>query len=200
MPTADWPRRHFTRRASAWDPYAKQPWRPRLSSAGLPQLGSPAPEFKVAEAGALPPNAGHGEPDAGGGARDTAGFASSSLTVLVVDDNVDAAEAMSLMLEIHGFTLHVAHGAAEAMALAERVRPHVALLDIGLPDMPGDELGRVLRQQPWGRSMVIAAVTGWGQSEVRLRTTQAGFDAHFTKPVDSGELVKWIAGASVPTP
>lgn len=131
-------------------------------------------------------------------AADLADAPSSGLTVLVVDDNMDAAEALSMMLELQGYTVNVAHSAAEALAVAQRVRPHIALLDIGLPDLSGDELGRRLRQEPWGRAITLAAVTGWGRQEDRLRTTQAGFDAHFTKPVDSGEVLKWIDSKTIP--
>lgn len=131
-------------------------------------------------------------------AADPADAPSDGPTILVVDDNLDAAEALSMMLELQGYTVNVAHSAAEALAVAQRVRPHIALLDIGLPDVSGDELGRRLRQEPWGNAIALAAVTGWGRQEDRLRTTQAGFDAHFTKPVDSGEVLKWIDSKTVP--
>lgn len=103
-----------------------------------------------------------------------------------------------MMLELQGYTVHVAHCAAEALAVARRVRPQVALLDIGLPDMSGDELGKLLKEEPWGSALSLAAITGWGRQEDRQRTKQAGFDAHFTKPVDSGNVLKWIDSRTPP--
>jgi len=82
----------------------------------------------------------------------------------------------------------VAYDGATALQLASRFRPEFALLDIGMPEMDGHELARRLRNEPWGRTMHLAALTGWGQDEDRERAYRSGFDRHFTKPVDPAEL------------
>jgi signal transduction histidine kinase len=102
--------------------------------------------------------------------------------VLVVDDNVDAAETMCLLLQLHGHTVWVAHDASSAIETARTAVPDVALLDIGLPDLDGYELARRLRGDTATRGIRLIAVTGWGQDGDRLRARDAGFDSHLTKP------------------
>ena len=109
--------------------------------------------------------------------------------VLVVDDNTDAAELLAAALEREGHTVRVAFDATTALSDAEVFGPEIALLDLGLPKMDGYELARRLRQHPRLRSVRVMAVTGYGQSADRERTTAAGFDCHFVKPVDLDALV-----------
>ena len=112
----------------------------------------------------------------------------STLRVLVVDDNIDAAQTMALALELFGCETQVAHTAAKALELADDLPPDVALLDIGLPDFNGYELARRLRAQPEGRAITLIAATGWGQEKDRLLALEAGFDHHLTKPIDVEQL------------
>jgi CheY-like chemotaxis protein len=117
----------------------------------------------------------------------------SPFPLLIADDNVDAAESLALLLSLEGYDVHVAVDGVRALALAVSVRPRVAVLDIGMPGMDGHELARQLRRQPWATGMLIVALTGWGQPEDRRRALDAGFDRHFTKPVDPMELMDCIA-------
>ena len=103
--------------------------------------------------------------------------------VLIADDNVDAAESLQLWLEMSGHEVHTALSGPAALEVAETVKPQVALLDVGMPGMSGLEVARRIREAPWGREMVLIALTGWGQDEDRRRTKEAGFDHHLTKPV-----------------
>ena len=113
--------------------------------------------------------------------------------VLVVDDNHDAAEMLAGFLRLSGHDVDVAGSGLGGLEQARRRRPDVALLDIGMPDLDGYALARQLRASPEGGSMRLAALTGWGQASDRRRAFDAGFDAHFTKPVDMDELCRWIA-------
>jgi PAS domain S-box-containing protein len=103
--------------------------------------------------------------------------------ILVVDDNVDTTEMLSLLLAIHGHEARVAHSGHAALRVADETRPDVVLLDLGLPDLDGCDVARQLRARPFGQHLLLVAVTGWGGDEDRLRTRQAGFDAHLLKPV-----------------
>ena len=91
--------------------------------------------------------------------------------------------------------MHLAFDGAQALALAERHRPDVALLDLGMPVQDGLETCRRIRAQPWGRTMLLIAQTGWGQPQDRQRTREAGFDHHLVKPVDLGVLTDLLAQA-----
>jgi PAS domain S-box-containing protein len=113
--------------------------------------------------------------------------------VLIVDDSADGAESLAMLLEFIGHETHVAHDGHEAVAEAERLRPDVMLLDIGLPGLNGYEVCTHIRQQPWGRDMKLVAVTGWGQEEDRYRSHEAGFDAHLVKPVSQERLTEVLA-------
>jgi CheY-like chemotaxis protein len=113
--------------------------------------------------------------------------------ILVVDDSEDAAESIAMLLEFGGHETKQAHDGVEAVAAAERWRPHVVLLDIGLPKMNGYDACRRIRREPWGRQMFIIALTGWGQEEDRQRSDEAGFDAHMVKPPDYDALMTMIA-------
>jgi signal transduction histidine kinase/ActR/RegA family two-component response regulator len=103
--------------------------------------------------------------------------------VLVVDDNVDALEGLSLLLRTAGFDVLKASDGRQALRLAATSHPDFALLDIGMPHMDGYEVARRIRAEPWGAQMTLVALTGWGQSEDQRRTREAGFDCHLVKPV-----------------
>jgi PAS domain S-box-containing protein len=115
--------------------------------------------------------------------------------ILVVDDNRDAADTLVMLLKLGGHEVHTAHDGLEAVEAAEKVRPHVILLDLGLPKLDGYEACRRIRQQ-LGSDLVLIALTGLGQEDHRLRSREAGFDAHMVKPVDYALLAKLLAEAS----
>lgn len=104
--------------------------------------------------------------------------------ILVVDDNVDAAEMLATMLELRGHETRIAHDGPDALAAAKEVHPDVIFLDIGLPGMDGYEVARQLRADKELAPTVLVAVTGWGTTDDKLRARAAGFDRHLTKPVD----------------
>jgi CheY-like chemotaxis protein len=108
--------------------------------------------------------------------------------VLVVDDNLDAAVSLALMLKLMGHEVRTAHDGLEGVAAAHDFRPDVVILDIGMPRLNGYDACRRIREQPWGRQMVIFALTGWGQQEDKARSQAAGFDGHLVKPVQPGDL------------
>jgi len=125
-------------------------------------------------------------------AQSAAAGASSDqpLRLLVVDDNVDAAESLSALLELAGHSVSVAADGFEALRAAVDFQPDAIFLDIGMPGMSGYEVAQALRRMPSGERLVIAAVTGWGTSEDKARAKDAGFDYHLTKPVDLDSVVK----------
>ncbi|HYE93753.1 MAG TPA: ATP-binding protein [Terriglobales bacterium] len=110
--------------------------------------------------------------------------AAAARRILVVDDNRDAAESLTLLLRLSGNEVEAAYDGLEAVEAAERWRPDVVLLDIGMPKLNGYDACRRIRAEPWGTSMLLVALTGWGQAEDKRRTAEAGFDAHMVKPVD----------------
>lgn len=114
--------------------------------------------------------------------------------ILLADDDLDSANSLALMLRLHGHTVWIAANGAEAVDLAGRHQPEAVLLDIGMPVMDGYEAARRIRAEAWGRSMLLIALTGWGQQEDRHRTSQAGFDQHKVKPISATELVNLFAG------
>jgi signal transduction histidine kinase/CheY-like chemotaxis protein len=116
----------------------------------------------------------------------------TSRRVLVVDDNVDAAEMLALMLKLHGHHVRTAHDGMDALRVAPAFVPHVIFLDLGMPNLNGYETANRIRSQPWGRDMALVALTGWGQPQDRKRTVEAGFDAHLVKPVDQNTLLKTL--------
>src|SRR5262249_51380280 len=112
---------------------------------------------------------------------------------LVVDDNTDAASSLAKLLEITGNETYTAHDGLEAVEAAEEFRPDVVLLDIGLPKMNGYDACRRIREQPWGKGMLLVACTGWGQVDDRRKSQEVGFDHHLIKPVDYAILTKLLA-------
>jgi PAS domain S-box-containing protein len=110
--------------------------------------------------------------------------------VLVVDDNRDAAESLGMLLELEGCQVSVAYDGRQALEVLDVFNPDIALLDIGMPNMDGYELARRIRATQRGRSIVLVALTGWGQAEDKKRAADAGFDEHLTKPVDPELLTR----------
>jgi PAS domain S-box-containing protein len=104
--------------------------------------------------------------------------------ILVVDDNVDAAVSVVKLLKLWGHDVHTAFSGPEALQMARTFRPQIVLLDIGMPGMSGYEVAKQLRAQPEFQSLVITALTGYGQAEDRRRSQEAGFNHHLTKPPD----------------
>ncbi len=119
---------------------------------------------------------------------EAAGPTGPSVRVLVVDDNVDAAESLADVLRALGHDVRTAHDGPAGLEAAADFRPDVALLDIGLPGLDGYEVARRLRRQPSFRSLVLAAMTGYGQEGDRRKARDAGFDHHLVKPVDPAAL------------
>ena len=128
-----------------------------------PETNTPAPD-----AASPPPSSGH--------------------RVLIVDDNVDAAESLAMLLRLDGHDVRVAHEGTSALEMARAYRPALIFLDIGLPGIDGYEVARRLRAMPELGNMVIAALTGWGQAEDRRRSAEAGFDHHLVKPPEPHAL------------
>jgi signal transduction histidine kinase len=116
--------------------------------------------------------------------------------ILVADDNEDARESLATLLSLNGHEVFRAEDGSDAWLTAERHRPDVALLDIGMPRANGYEVARRIRSEPWGRNMVLVALTGWGQDSDRRRSHEAGFDSHLTKPVDPRVLDELLARVS----
>ncbi len=107
---------------------------------------------------------------------------SSQLRVLVVDDNIDAAESLAALLDLAGHATRVAHDGDEALQAAHEFRPEIVFLDIGMPGKDGYEVAKALRSQPETQEAVLVALTGWGAKDDRARSKSAGFDHHLTKP------------------
>jgi PAS domain S-box-containing protein len=134
--------------------------------------------------------------------QDTAKPAVTTATlrrILVVDDNPDAASSLTMLLRMSGNEAQTAHDGLEALDAAERFRPDVVLLDIGLPKLNGFEVCRRIREQLWGKNMVMVALTGWGQDDDRRKAKDAGFNHHMVKPADYAALMKLLAETQ-PTP
>jgi CheY-like chemotaxis protein len=113
--------------------------------------------------------------------------------VLVVDDNVDSAESLAMLLRLGGHEIETAYDGLQAVEAAERFKPDLVLLDIGLPGIDGYDAAACIREGSAGREVVLVAITGWGQEQDRRRSREAGFDAHLTKPVDMAALSRLLA-------
>jgi CheY-like chemotaxis protein len=126
--------------------------------------------------------------------RDAAATAASAtpeespLSILVVDDNQDSACSMTLLLELQGHKVQVAHAGHTALRIAGECSPDVILLDIGMPGMNGYEVARQLRAQPAFHDTLLIAVTGYGRASDVKQTESAGFDHHLVKPIDYDKL------------
>lgn len=114
----------------------------------------------------------------------------TSRRILVVDDNLDSAITLEMLLKLKGHEVHTAHDGEEAVQMAESARPELILLDIGLPKLNGYGVCQKIRQTPWGKKIFIVALTGWGQEEDRRKTKEAGFNGHLVKPIDQSTLAK----------
>jgi CheY-like chemotaxis protein len=155
----------------------------------LPVSRDVAPDFAGGPPPAVAPSA------AASGALAEAG----SKRVLVVDDNADAAELLAEVLQTRGHATRVAYDAISALAMAARFAPEVALLDLGLPEMDGYELARRIRALPGSGGLRLIALTGYGQSNDRRRSSEAGFDDHLVKPVDIDVILDAVARGGRPT-
>lgn len=136
-------------------------------------------------------------PAAGAPRSESPSRGTRGLKVLVVDDNVDAAQMLATLLEMNGYEVAVAYDGRSALATAVQAPPDVALLDIGLPDIDGHELARRLRAMPQTTQAMLVALTGYGQAEDRQRARNAGFDHHMAKPADLAKLLELLAGVAV---
>ena len=116
----------------------------------------------------------------------------SARRILVVDDNADIATSMVDLLALDGHETLMAQDGLEAVAKAASFRPHVILLDIGLPNLNGYEACRRIREQAWTQDLLIIAMTGWGQAGDRRKSADAGFDNHCVKPVDHAVLMNLL--------
>ena len=122
--------------------------------------------------------------------QDEVAIPNSSLCILIVDDNKDAADSLSMMLNIAGYDTHAAYDGQEGMDVAKELQPDVLLLDIGMPKLNGYEVCRQIRGQSWGKETLVIATTGWGQDKDRRLSQEAGFDHHMVKPIDTASLMK----------
>ena len=120
--------------------------------------------------------------------------------IVVADDNRDAADSLKMLLEFAGHDVFVAYNGQQALDLGARERPRVFVLDVGMPDITGYEVARRIRQQAWGRNVLLLAVTGWGQDDDKQKAKAAGFDFHFTKPVNPEQVEEHIAAYLRPPP
>jgi signal transduction histidine kinase/ActR/RegA family two-component response regulator len=137
-------------------------------------------------------------PGAEAAAEPAAKVPTSSLRrVLVVDDNVDAADTLAQLLRIEGFNARKSHNGAEALAIAQDFQPQVAFVDVNMPGMSGFQVAAALRAQPWAAGLRLVALTGMGQKADLDATRAAGFDAHLTKPASEDEIRR---EASAPNP
>jgi DNA-binding response OmpR family regulator len=121
------------------------------------------------------------------------GSLAERLRLLVVDDNVDAADSLAMALRMSGQEVRVAYDGAAALTIAAEIQPEAVLLDIGMPVMDGYVVAKRLRETAGPERLLLIAVTGWGQDEDRRMSKEAGFDHHLVKPVDPGILVPLIA-------
>ena len=121
--------------------------------------------------------------------------APSSRRVLVIDDNLDGADSLALLLEMLGATVQVANDGAHGLEALIDLKPELVFLDLGMPGMDGFETARRIRELPEGTNAMLIALTGWGGDEIRERAEECGFDRHLTKPVEIEELEKILEGS-----
>jgi CheY-like chemotaxis protein/two-component sensor histidine kinase len=148
-------------------------------------------EFIVRLHGAVRDDEQGAAPSGGDGAFDV-----PRSTFLVADDLIDSADSLAILLRQHGHEVHTAYDGEQALSVAARYKPRVALLDIGMPKLNGHDLARKIREQPWGRDMLLIALSGWGQRDDRRRTREAGFTHHMVKPLDLAELAAVMRSVS----
>jgi CheY-like chemotaxis protein/two-component sensor histidine kinase len=119
-----------------------------------------------------------------------------SRRVLIADDNRDGAETLGTLLQMEGHEVLIVHDGQEATEAFDTFQPEVALLDIGMPEINGYEVARLVREGSRGRAVTLIAVTGWGKTSDKARALAAGFDHHFTKPVDAEALMTVLRAPS----
>jgi DNA-binding response OmpR family regulator len=111
----------------------------------------------------------------------------------VVDDTQDAAEALAMILELEGYEVAVAFGGLQAILMFESFRPHIAILDIGMPGVDGYSVAHRIRQTHWGAAIHLIALTGWNDARSRARALTAGFHQYLVKPVDPRRFIRILA-------
>ena len=126
--------------------------------------------------------------------------ASKARRILIVDDNRDSADSLAILLRFAGHDTETAYDGVEGIEKAGSFRPDALLLDIGMPKLNGYDACRLIRERPWGKAIVLVALTGWGQAEDRRRSDEAGFDGHMVKPVDPIALVALLDSVPQPVP
>lgn len=124
---------------------------------------------------------------------DPTSVSSTGTRLLVVDDNESAGWTLSLLLKRLGYQVETCYEGPAAFAIADTLRPDAILLDLAMPGKDGYQICRLIRQQTWGKSMIIIALTGYGGEEDRQQTREAGFDGHLVKPIDLEDLTKLLA-------
>jgi CheY-like chemotaxis protein len=115
------------------------------------------------------------------------------LRVLIADDDRDSTATLQTLLELEGFVVRAVHGGQEALDQAREFKPHVALLDIGMPKITGYEAARRLRQRYGDECPVLVAITGWKQASDKILASLAGFDHHVAKPYDPAALISLLS-------
>jgi two-component system CheB/CheR fusion protein len=128
------------------------------------------------------------------GAAATLGSTKAARTVVLVEDQDDARRMLKLVLETHGVTVETARDGGEGVELIERVKPDLALVDLGLPVMSGFELARRIRRNPANKGTRLVALSGYGQDSDIRAAIAAGFDQHLTKPPDPARLERMLNG------
>jgi CheY-like chemotaxis protein len=123
----------------------------------------------------------------------TTALSPQSKRILIADDNRDSAESMALLLQLDGHEVVVENDGFDALVTFDRFKPHVVVLDIGMPGLSGYEVASMLRSR--SRDVLLVAITGWGREDDKLRAQAAGFDHHLTKPVQPEDLAKVLAGS-----
>ena len=128
---------------------------------------------------------------AGGEARN--GKAGPNKRILLADDNRDAAESLAIILRLEGHDVELAYDGHAALAAYAKLKPDVALLDIGMPNANGYDVARQIRAAPDGRDVLLIAITGWAQDSDKAQSRAAGFDHHLTKPIEPETLIGLLA-------
>jgi PAS domain S-box-containing protein len=133
------------------------------------------------------------EPASAALALDVPPIVGNGRRILVADDNRDSAVTLAKLLQLLSNDVRTVHDGVEAVEQAEKFRPEVILMDVGMPGLNGYDATRRIREQPWGRTAIIIALTGWGQEGDRIQSREAGCDGHLVKPVSLAELETILA-------
>ena len=132
---------------------------------------------------------------------DKTNSAASGRRVLIVEDNVDSADTMQILLQLSGYEARAAYDGTSALSIAREFEPHAVLLDIGLPDISGHEVARTARAEGWlSQDALLIALTGWGDDRSKSDSAEAGIDVHLIKPVDFTLLLDLIRERVPPAP